>query len=371
VPEPRSVPEPGRSALDAAQDAANAGDHHAAERLLRDALRLQETTLGRAHPDLVNTLNNLAVMCEHTGKLADAEQGYRRAHAIAVASLPPGHPSIAASLRNLVEFCTARGIPLWTPPRPAGAEDAASSNPIQPGPGLAITFDTPHDAPSLASESAFEPANWIGSRDHRWAGLLAIVILVVVSLGVLIWAAPWRSRNQPAGDAPAAAAAAPDPSSGVDPTPAAPPDASTGAPLPAPPVARDREAVPPPIERKGSIAGATTGAGVTVLAAAVCRALERRGSPDWRCTPAAEFKVAETVTFYTRLRSATNTTVEHRWYRNDRLHQTMRLRVQANPANGYRTYSRTTISAGRSGDWRVELRTTDGSLLTQFDFVVR
>ena len=46
--------------LDAAEQAAVVGDIHAAEQLLRQAVRLQETHLGPHHPDLANTLNNLA-----------------------------------------------------------------------------------------------------------------------------------------------------------------------------------------------------------------------------------------------------------------------------------------------------------------------
>src|SRR5688572_29834083 len=69
-----------------------------------------------SHPDLATTLNKLAFVCERTSKFDEAERGYRRAHAIAVASLSPGHPFIKTSLSNLVDFCESRGIPIWTPP---------------------------------------------------------------------------------------------------------------------------------------------------------------------------------------------------------------------------------------------------------------
>src|SRR5688572_26949343 len=94
--------------IDAAQQAAAAGDYGAAERLLRDAAATQQATLGSSHPDLATTLNNLAFVCERTGKVDEAERGYRRAHAIAVASLSPGHPFTKTSLSNLVEFCEDR-----------------------------------------------------------------------------------------------------------------------------------------------------------------------------------------------------------------------------------------------------------------------
>ncbi len=57
-----------------AEQAANAGDYATAEPLLREAALLQEAALGPLHPDLANTLNNLAVVCELTDKMADAEQ---------------------------------------------------------------------------------------------------------------------------------------------------------------------------------------------------------------------------------------------------------------------------------------------------------
>jgi hypothetical protein len=75
--------------------------------------------------------------------------------------------------------------------------------------------------------------------------------------------------------------------------------------------------------------------------------------------------------FYTRLRSDLDTTVEHRWYRDGRLHQRMRLRVGANQSTGYRIYSSNTVSAERVGDWKVELRAADGTLLREEHFVVR
>ena len=63
------MPEPGnlQSVVDAAEQAAGAGDFGAAAKLLQQAVRLQETELGPKHPDLANTLNNLGVVCERIG----------------------------------------------------------------------------------------------------------------------------------------------------------------------------------------------------------------------------------------------------------------------------------------------------------------
>jgi len=110
---------------------------------------------------------------------------------------------------------------------------------------------------------------------------------------------------------------------------------------------------------------------VMVLNAQLCSVLEKTGSPDWQCTAAAGDLRPGTYTFYTRLLTDANTTVQHRWYRDGRVQRVVRLRVTASPGTGYRTFSSTTIGAERAGDWRVELRAEDGTLLQEARFVVR
>jgi len=75
--------------------------------------------------------------------------------------------------------------------------------------------------------------------------------------------------------------------------------------------------------------------------------------------------------FYTQVKSATTTTIEHRWYQGDRLRQAVQLRIRANPGAGYRTYSRNTITNEPVGEWRVELRNADGAVLHEVRFTVR
>jgi Flp pilus assembly protein TadD len=65
--------------IEAAQQAAAAGDYSEAKRVLREVARIQELSLGSLHPDLASTLNNLALVCERTNKFDEAERGYRRA----------------------------------------------------------------------------------------------------------------------------------------------------------------------------------------------------------------------------------------------------------------------------------------------------
>jgi hypothetical protein len=46
------------------------------------------------------------------------------------------------------------------------------------------------------------------------------------------------------------------------------------------------------------------------------------------------------------------------------------LQVRANSVRGYRTYSRTTVDSLSGADWRVELRTSNGTLLHEERFSV-
>ena len=88
----------------------------------------------------------------------------------------------------------------------------------------------------------------------------------------------------------------------------------------------------------------------------------------WRCTPVGTSARPGRIVFYTRVRSARNTAVVHRWYRGRTLRQSVRLTTRASPAEGYRTYSRQTVN---QGDWTVEVRSADGTLLHEQKFAVR
>src|SRR5262249_32367296 len=123
--EPRNV----QKMLAEAERAASAADLASAEQLLRDAVRLQEIELGPLHPDLANTLNNLAIITEKEGRPHEAETFYRRAVEIASASLPPADPLVAASRQNLEDFCRAQGLPI---DKSSVKEPAAAVSPWSP-----------------------------------------------------------------------------------------------------------------------------------------------------------------------------------------------------------------------------------------------
>ena len=75
--------------------------------------------------------------------------------------------------------------------------------------------------------------------------------------------------------------------------------------------------------------------------------------------------------FYTRLKAGRDTTVQHRWYINGGLLQSVELRVRANSGAGFRTYSRNTVAEERRGTWTIELRDAGGALLHEERFVVQ
>ena len=349
------------SRIDAAQKAVGDGDYLEAERLLREAAAIQEATLGESHPDVATTLNNLAFVCERTGKFDEAERGYRRAHKIAVASLSPGHPFIKTSLSNLMDFCEVRGIPIWTrPERPVEDEPLPDDGDVEP---LHEDADVEPPVIDVPAHLGREPV--AASRlPLRALGALALVAAAIV---VITFA---RQGQGTTSVAPAVLhvptevvpVATPDPSSAAT-VPPRPEPASD--PAPAAVVAR-KPAAPTPRREPANVS-----ASVTVLTAQLCSALEKRGSPDWRCTPAVGDLRPGTYRFYTRLRAASATGVEHRWYFNGRVHQTMRLSVPASQGNGYRTFSSNSVSAERGGEWKVELRAPDGTVLDEKSFRVR
>jgi hypothetical protein len=382
-----------QTVIAAAEQAANASDFPAAERLLLEAANLQEASLGPAHPDLANTYNNLGVVYEITGKPADAELSFRRAYKIATVAFPAHHPFVATSRKNLEDFCAARGIAV-DPPAPAPVlSPPVTEPPALPVPAAVETTPAPAPAPPpKAVARAPQPVQALrapevrqaipapppsrprqpiedsGADDvdepprgiARGAFVAFIVLLAVVAIG--LW---YRSRNveptaateQAAQQAPAAAPAT------TPPPPAAPPTTTAEQPRPkaAPPPKPQ-----PPVREKAPAAAATR-TGLVVVEASVCRNLVTSG--NWRCPPVTSPVAAGPLVFYTRIKSDRNTKVQHRWYRGNELRRSSDLGIIANPGSGYRTFSRFTVSG--AGEWRVELRSADGALLRDERFTVR
>jgi hypothetical protein len=365
-----------RSVIEAAEQAAAAGDYASAEQFLREAADLQEATLGPLHPDLANTLNNLGVVCEITDKPVEAEHCFRRAWGISSAVLQPDHPFVATSRKNLEDFCNARGKPVNLPAAPTVRESLPSFVAEDRGEAVAAPAEVPPE--HQLSEHPQRVATW--ARPLA-AGVLIAAGLYMAFIGGTAW---FRSNDQV-------------PSSPEDLSGSSPKEPNKTAPAAVAPIAfdppqqsevrtEDRVAVNPktgaksltptaPAAVKSDAKGGSPSQLPSVAAAQLCSDLSTAGavnpSIDWRCVPADSPVDPGSLFFYTRLKSPTGTTVQHRWYRDDRLHRVVELPIRVNTAVGYRTYSRSTVDNQGTGDWRVELRTRDGVLLHEERFVVR
>src|SRR5882672_3862620 len=226
-----------RRLLDRAEHAAMAGDFASADELLRNAARVQEEELGPLHPDLANTLNNLAVVVEKTGSSSEAEALYRRAADIAAAALPSDHPMVLASRQNLEDFCRARGLSVDAPAISTPTqntklqEDVVTSEPLpeitelpaadRAANGITATaaippsVATPDPGPAAAIPSQPLPPSEASGRASYSRGWLAAGLVVLAAVAIL-FVRPWSS-----------------------------PDVSKAVPAPA---AQQAEVVPPPID---------------------------------------------------------------------------------------------------------------------------
>jgi hypothetical protein len=318
-----------RHMLEQAERAATAGDLASADEFLKSAARIQEETLGPLHPDLASTLNNLAVVAEGRGSWNEAESLYRRAAAIAAATLQQNHPMVVETRQNLEDFCRTHGLSLDSP--------AAAGNPTSAAVAPAATIaDQPHPP---------APTPGRGSPSIRWV----LAGVVVLGAAILI-ARPWSTRDAPA-----------------------------RVPKPEPPVSQPAAISPAPVEQAQPPAPASRPddrnvavrkppvGGATVASAQLCRNFSA-SARSWRCDPVGQPAAPGPMVFLTRVKSPRDATVVHRWYRGNTLRQSVMLEIEANATEGYRTYSRLTVE---QGDWRLEVRSHDGKLLNEQRFTVR
>jgi hypothetical protein len=240
-----------------------------------------------------------------------------------VASLKPGDPVIATSLKNLVDFCEAHGVPLWAPP--AGKSAAGLAPPVVPTPSGSPTPEAPlaQMAPDPSESFVRESDESAESAPRAPGRLAAAIALGFVVLLAVWWVWPSSDQPDPVEEAPSAV-------QGTEPS-----SPAAVVPPPAPPKTERDVAPPRPSPREDSRRAESdtprTAASpqIEVLTARVCTDFERQGTPDWRCTGISGGTGPGVFTFYTRIRSRSSTTVEHRWYYGDRLHMRRSLTVGA------------------------------------------
>ena len=316
-----------RSLTELAEAAAAAGDCVSAARHLRNLAILQESELGPVHPDLANTLNNLAVVSERAGDLDAAEAAFRRACVITRTAFDADHPFVATSDRNLREFCEAH--------------------------------DRPYERRTLNGSSGVDRVAAPSPFGRPWSTLVVVgAVGGLATAAAFLWLTAGRSESTPT-EAVAAARIASTPELKSE---ARPESTAVSKPEPQP---KPSAVVPAPV------AAAQASRPVSLVSATVCRDFSTAGGGAWRCTSVAGSAAPGPFVFYTRVKSTAPTTIEHRWYRGDTLHQSVSLRVAANTGAGYRTFSRNTVGSDRVGTWRVELRGADGAVLHQETFVVQ
>ncbi len=87
----------------------NQGKYSEAIPLAQRALAIREKTLGREHPDVATSLNNLALLYDNQGNYPQAEPLYQRSLAIWEKALGREHPDVASSLNNLAALYYNQG----------------------------------------------------------------------------------------------------------------------------------------------------------------------------------------------------------------------------------------------------------------------
>jgi len=80
-----------------------------AEPLYREALEGLRRELGDAHPDTLNSINNLAVLLNNLGKYAEAEALHREALDVRRRELGDAHPKTLGSIGNLANLLDDQG----------------------------------------------------------------------------------------------------------------------------------------------------------------------------------------------------------------------------------------------------------------------
>ncbi len=81
-----------------------AGKYDRAVVVAQKALEVAEQNVGPDHPDVAQSLNNLALLYQTQGEYAKAEPLYKRSLGIWEKALGPDHPRVATILENLADL---------------------------------------------------------------------------------------------------------------------------------------------------------------------------------------------------------------------------------------------------------------------------
>ena len=85
------------------------GKYESAQPLYQQALEMRKRLLGQEHPDVAQSLNNLAGLYDSQGRYEDAEPLYQQALEMSKRLLGEEHPDVAQSLNNLAGLYDSQG----------------------------------------------------------------------------------------------------------------------------------------------------------------------------------------------------------------------------------------------------------------------
>ena len=85
------------------------GKYAEAIEIAKRSLALAEKQLGPDHPDVGQSLNNLALLYDKQGRYGEAEPLYKRSLALSEKALGPDHPAVGTSLNNLAGLYESQG----------------------------------------------------------------------------------------------------------------------------------------------------------------------------------------------------------------------------------------------------------------------
>ena len=168
------------------------GRYADAEPLYKRALAIREKALGPDHPDVAQSLGNLAYVYQVQVRYADAEPLYKRALAIREKALGPDHPDVAQSLGNLACAIPSTGslrrrraavqARAGDPRKGAGARSSrCGSKPQQPGDRV------PSPGPLRRRRAAATSARWRSAK-RRWALIIPMWLQASTT---------WRTCTEP------------------------------------------------------------------------------------------------------------------------------------------------------------------------------
>ncbi|MEO8071133.1 MAG: DUF2914 domain-containing protein [Acidobacteriota bacterium] len=387
-----------------------------AEQFFRRAYAIATLTLPPDHPFVSTSRQNLEDFCKARGIAPPAALpappppiSVMRATPPTTASLPASaSPPVAADADLKPELQDSRVPGVAVVPMPVPGVKASRPAPEKSSAAVKNAATSAKKSPATAGDTrapADEPRGIEAAPPRRPLGMGAVIaggLLIAVAAASI-----WRGSDREAGPPTAmqgasssvapttASAARPDaPPATADPPMSAQPGANAAA---TPPMDATSQAVSPAIaspaapgvsrssaESAAAVAtpsatpapAAVESAGtLQVVTAQLCSSMpsgsSRGSNGEWRCTAPSNPVAPGSVVFYTRVKSPTNTTIQHRWYRDDRLIRAVDLAIRANPTEGYRTFSRNTVGGQGRGEWKVELVAKDGVVLHEERFVVR